>query len=391
MKFKVIIGFLAQYYERILAVIVMLAVVVFSGWLMIRVNRLEEEIGREDDVGKGAAAKIEDVEKLRKSLSELFQPLEWSTNSIHRVFIGPYMVAREGNLEEIPPSMLGQGVTKEGFKKEWLKRYRLPTKGNIAESDPDKDGFTVMEEYQANPQTDPVDPTSHPDYAVKLRVSGALIQDPFPFLFTGVSERGGENLFQIVRLDRRGSPYFVQMDGTIPDREFKGFKITHYERKSEKYADPKIKDAEGKPVVRMIDVSELTITKEGLPPVVLIKNCSGLMPELAANLVFLLDAKKAFKVLVNSTFPLQGSQYQVLSIKKLDGGKPSVIIQKLDEEGNPLPEKTFEIQPYTREALPKTPTPANMPAGPLAPPGALPPGGQPPPPPQPSAGFGFTQ
>lgn len=368
MNFKAFLAFLVQYYDRFITGIVMLALVIFIALLVSRVGELRSQISQQDSrPGKIDPAKSYELEDLKNSLAMVDTPPGWSSNS-HRLFIAPYMKVLKP--EEYPyPTIYDSKITiglktSEGLPYEWLKKYGLSTKNLVADTDPDGDGFTVREEFLA--ETNPVDGSSKPDVALKLRLE-KITQKPFPFIFNGVAD-GAEGLkFSILRRDGKKN-YYCKLNEEIPDANDKGFKIMKYEPKTKEVPDPTIKDADGKPLVTTVDVSELTLQREGGNPVILIKGKQGTADDLFARLYFILE-DRYIDVGSTSALSLQGIKYQVVSIKKLDATHFEVIVKRLDNG-----KETILLQLKPEEI--KSPT-GTTPFG--QPPRQLP-GGAPPPP-----------
>jgi hypothetical protein len=78
--------------------------------------------------------------------------------------------------------------------------------------DPDKDGYTNLEEFSASPKTHPRDPDSHPPYIDALRTY--LVRDePLVFKFMAVTEASlGNFTFQVSILGQR--PVLEKIGGT---------------------------------------------------------------------------------------------------------------------------------------------------------------------------------
>jgi hypothetical protein len=343
-------GRLSEYRGAAIAAMALVALVAILAWLAFQITRIEVDLRDDDRPVTGPVVKTDEVSQIAAELDRLSQPPQWTSNA-HRVFIGERMVAGDdGKIHPRPPDD-PCGLSREGISNWWLTANGLSLHKLVADTDPYKKGFTVMEEYRAG--TNPKDPSSHPDYAFKLRVRGALTQDPFPFLFTSVSEQGGKPVFSVAQ--RNGQKTcFVKQNEVIPDAKYPGFRIVGYAEKFTSVPDPVIRTPEGKSSMRKVDVSELTLQKEGMEPVVLIREKSAFMPGFIADLVFLLDPKLSFKVKEQSVFTLRESQYKVLGIRKLKDGTAVVTIEKLDPDGKPLEGKRFELLPYTQEEQKKT-------------------------------------
>lgn len=127
---------------------------------------------------------------------------------------------------------------------QWLLENELDfLSSNVLEQDPDGDGFTSLEEWQA--KTSPSDPAAHPPFADKL-VLVARRQKNYVLEFAAQpdSER-----FQIIRHPSSGQQrgtYIMRKGETSPDKRFR---IDGYEKK----------EAVSKLGIK-VDASELSIT-----------------------------------------------------------------------------------------------------------------------------------
>lgn len=321
---RVFLSFLGQIYERLLAVVVLLLLVLCMSWLVVRVNNLKTEIKVDvETVPKGTDAASADLRAIEEAQKRIKAPPSWTGNPSNRLFIAPLM-------KVIPPNDFPKRVerlqeadmkTPEGLPIRWLRQYGLPTDRPIAGEDPDNDGFTVREEFEAG--TNPTDPSSRPDISRKLRVE-SILQRPFPFLFMGIIE-GSTRKFNVQRADGTVA-HFVELGGTVPDKNDPGYKVTHYAEKIEERRDAKNR-------VTRVNASELTLEREGEKPVILVRGRPAASGDLSARLYFILE-DRSFVVSPGAEFVLQGTAYQVVSIKALDRGGASVIIRRKDTPGD---------------------------------------------------------
>ncbi len=355
MNFKAFITFLSQYYERVIAVVVMLLLVVFSVILVFRISDLQNRIKKEDESrSAGAEPGILDASKLKKSLTLLENPPSWtSPNTNHQLFIAPYMKVLNPSMGF--PERYNQGIEKiarssEGLPFSWLRRYGLSTKNPVADLDMDGDGFTNREEYLAG--TDPTDSNSKPDVALKLRVIQVL-QKQFPFIFNSIVEDSGGIKFGLLRVDGRKS-YFVKVGEVVPDKDSPGWKIVDYNEKYLETTNPTIKGPDGKFITQKVDITELILQKEGETPLVLVKYKPSFMDELFVRLYFVLE-KRSFDVGIGDVFTLQNIPYRVFSIKKLDDNKSEVIMERQDSGKQfplmALPQDSQKIQTPTSQGF----------------------------------------
>ncbi|MBI4024909.1 MAG: hypothetical protein HY360_08000 [Verrucomicrobia bacterium] len=364
MNFKAITGFLGQYYERIIAVVVMLILVVFSSYLVMHAGSIRSQLKQDETVKPPAQpARPVNTHDFKQSIAMLETPPSWCTN-VHRVFIAPPMKILDPN-DPVPTRYddlaMGEMTTSEGFPYNWLKKYELPTDQPVSDTDPDNDGFTVREEFDA--KTDPKNPDSKPDVILKLRTV-RLVQKAFPFLFNGIAEGEGGMKFSILRKDGSKN-YYVKMGELVPAPDAPGFKVVNYAPKIKEQPSSSIKN-----YVEKIDISELTLQKGDDAPLTLIKGKAATTEDLFAVLRFLIENRE-IEVGEKTIFELQNTQYQVIRIKKLDDMRPEVIIKRHDTGQEytlmPLSQTDFRRPTSTSPSPTRTPSPASPIPNPIAP------------------------
>ena len=135
-------------------------------------------------------------------------------------------------------------LVRKPVSNQWLLDNELDfLKSNVLTQDPDSDGFTTLEEWNA--KTSPRDPASHPPFADKLMLL-ARKQQNYVLEF---SAQPDEERFQIIRhpskQHKRGT-FIMRKGDTSPD---KLFRIDNFEKK----------EAVSKLGIR-VDASELTLT-----------------------------------------------------------------------------------------------------------------------------------
>ncbi len=335
MNLKVITSFLGQHYERVVALLAMLVLVLFSAWLMLEVGKLKSEI-KQDVAPMGVQPELSGYQGIKDGMVFMEHPPTWTANADHRLFMPHEMKVypNETCPRRYDDTVAREMKTSEGIKIGWLNDNNLPTDQLVGGDDPDKDGFTNLEEYQSD--TNPNDPGNKPDAIHKLRVV-KIFQKPFPLKFRTASGGEGDETFEI-----EGSDHVVRQvkrGQLIKDRDpdWAGYKVIKYVMKSEKRIDPSIKGSDGKPWVDIVDASEITIQRESEPSRVLIRKQTATIETLYARVRFLLENRE-FDVCASGkeqTFKLEGNQYQVLSINILDTGAPDVIVKRLDSEQVP--------------------------------------------------------
>ena len=107
----------------------------------------------------------------------------------HRVFVSPILVYLPKNAEPVQP-LDRKMKTDDGIEIGWkMKNGFDPADPGVAEQDPDEDGFTNLEEFSANPQTDPSRKEDSPAKESKLK---SRSRSPAPMQVSFVEKLGGD-------------------------------------------------------------------------------------------------------------------------------------------------------------------------------------------------------
>jgi protein disulfide-isomerase len=171
-----------------------------------------------------------------------------------------------------------------------------------------------------------VDAQGKADPAMKLAVCGVTPQI-FPYRFYEVRGSAEGTNFVLMMENGRGS-LDLKLDQELPDTKFKGYKLTQYTEKFEDVPDPTIKGSDGKPILKKINASELTLRRGQDEVFILKRDKQTYLPDLSAKICFTVDAK-FFVVSKGTTFRLLGHPYEVLSISKEAAG-PVVAVKRAD-------------------------------------------------------------
>ena len=156
----------------------------------------------------------------------------------------------------------------------WLVKYNLDYGDpNVANEDPDKDGFTNLEEFRAG--TDPTNEKSVPPYPTKLRLTKF---DPVPFRLKFGGDSGDGETFIINAKDVKARTQFLKLGDTI---EGAPYKVLAYEKKTSSKNDMEV------------NVSELTIqnTETGRK-ILLVYDKEADDPTSYGEFLYLLDSSK---------------------------------------------------------------------------------------------------
>lgn len=219
----------------------------------------------------------------------------------------------------------------DGMLDKWETTHGLdPGDPADAGHDPDKDGFTNLEEHNAEPQTTPKDLESHPPILHKLTVH-RLGRVPLNLTFQGSTQVRDEK--PRVSINRGRQTYFKYIGDTLF-----GFTLKKLVRKkTERPISP------GSPTMIEVDVSELTLEKDG-EEFILIKGRPETQFIYYADMKFKIDGSLYEKLFKNAEFELgpksryKGRKFKVISI---DRQKKRILIQ----DGKTGREHWFEERP----------------------------------------------
>lgn len=199
----------------------------------------------------------------------------------------------------------------DGIPDVWEKQYNMdPRDVSDDARDPDGDGFTNLEEYQAD--TDPTAASAHPPYATKL-VLGPVKAEPFKLQFKSVlSLPDGGKKFAINTRDG-GKTYFVKLGETVEE-----FEVFKFEEKFEERNTPA--------GLQRVNVSLLTLRRQNK----LIPLTMGLLQsyvEYRVSLLLTLDGTE-IPIKVNETIAVRDESYRVMAI---DIRKENVVLERLPD------------------------------------------------------------
>jgi hypothetical protein len=257
-----------------------------------------------------------DFDAITKAQAIVASPKLWNEKSADGRERGALFVSRPYLLKDgklIDP-IEGQEQLHAPITNAWLIKYSLNyAEINIKEQDPDNDGFTNLEEFEA--QTDPTDPASAPPAIYKLKLVKYEAK-PFRLLFQGDPSGDGVE-FQINAKELKGSAktQFKRIGERIENAPYK---ILKYEKK----------EVVNERTTAMDDVSELIVQNtETEATIVLVRNKETNDPTSFGEFLNLLN---------NETFRLKkGEEFTVkpdvnTSLKLIDISNESAQIQDVN-------------------------------------------------------------
>ncbi len=199
---------------------------------------------------------------------------------------------------------------------EWFEKYALPIEdADALEQDPDKDGFTNLDEWQGN--TDPTKAESHPDYTTKLRLVSAT-EEPFRYIFASRTK----DKFGINSTDESEPTQFLKVGDIIRGTDFKILKFT--EKKERNQYGMKM------------DVSELLLEhQQNHAQLTLVKGQVATSPQSVATFVYSWGGRKEFEVRKDQEFPLATAEGN-RTYKLIDVRPDKAVIVNAQNPGAPI-------------------------------------------------------
>jgi hypothetical protein len=223
--------------------------------------------------------------ELDHAAQQLEQPVQWKASTRSGLFVPErHFIGADGL-----PATLQNTQVDPPVPNDWFEKYRLPIEdADALDQDPDKDGFTNLDEWQGG--TDPTDPNSHPDYLTKLHLVSAT-EEPFRYIF---SSRSGDR-FGINTIDESEPTQFLKVGDVIRGTEFKIVNFTE-------------KHARNKYGVNA-DVSELLLEHEQSHiQVTLVKREVATSPQSVATFVYTWGGRREFEVRKDQEFSLKPNE-----------------------------------------------------------------------------------
>ena len=223
--------------------------------------------------------------ELDRAAEQIEQPVQWKGSARsglfvpERHFIGPDgLPATLQNTQVHPP-----------VPNDWFEKYGLPIEdADVLDQDPDKDGFTNLDEWQGG--TDPIDKNSHPDYLTKLHLVTAT-EEPFPYVF---SSRAG-NKFGINSIDLNEPTQFLKVGDIVRGTNFKIVNFTEKSARNQYGTND--------------DVSELLLEHQQTHvQVTLVKEKVATSPQSVATFVYTWGGRREFEVRKDQEFSLKPNE-----------------------------------------------------------------------------------
>ncbi|MEI8242898.1 MAG: Amuc_1099 family pilus-like system protein [bacterium] len=236
----------------------------------------------------------------------------------------PYCRARqpsETNLvEHVRIDSEGRGIPDKWRVRYFNHAFAMPEDRSRAEDDADSDGFTNLQEFQA--ETSPRDPKDHPDLMALLRFKENTTR-AYPFVFMGASKMPGGSLrltFNMKGADSR--TYFTKMGEEVGKT---GLVYSNCTQKTERVLDPKV----GVPM--NVDRYEVLLLRPADGKTFLLKdNEPRATMEQELVLTLTAGARTAeYRVSAGGILDVEGQKYKVDVNLGVDDKPTSVVLENI--------------------------------------------------------------
>jgi hypothetical protein len=247
-----------------------------------------------------------------RAMQHLEQPLQWKATTRSGLFVPErHFIGPDGM-----PATLENTQVHAPVPNEWFEKYGLPIEdADALEQDPDKDGFTNLDEWQGN--TDPTKADSHPDYMTKLRLISAT-KEPFGYVFASHTK----DKFGINSVDESEPTQFLKVGDVIRGTDFKIVNFTD-KRERNQYG-------------MKMDVSELLLEHQhNHAQLTLVKGQVATSPQSVARFLYTWRGRKEFEVRKDQEFPIATAE-GTLTYKLIDMRPDKAIIVNTQEPGTPI-------------------------------------------------------
>ena len=249
--------------------------------------------------------------EMEQAAERLRQPAQWTFSGRSGLFVPEKHFIDANGL----PTTLQTTEVHPPVPNEWLEEFGLPiADGDVLAQDPDKDGFSNLEEWQNH--TKPTDKDSHPAFIAKLKMK-SFVQEPFRLVFASWVD----DTFAINTNDLKEPTQFLRLGDSIRGTKFQLLKFTE-KHEANKYGTK-------------IDVSELTLeNRETRERVNLVKEKIMISPESVAKFVYAWSGRREFAVKKDQEFSLKPEEQ--IKYRLVDVQPAKAVIVNTQKPNEPI-------------------------------------------------------
>ena len=233
--------------------------------------------------------------ELDRAAEQLQHPAQWKGSTRSGLFVPEkHFIGADGL-----PATLQNTQVHPPVPNDWFEKFGLPIEdADVLDQDPDKDGFTNLDEWQGG--TDPKNKDSHPDYLTKLHLVSAT-EEPFRYMFSSrIKDKFGIN-----SIDQSEPTQFLKVGDVIRGTNFKIMKFTEKHARNQYGTN--------------VDVSELFLEHEqSHAQVALVKEQVATSPQSIATFVYTWGGRREFEVRKDQEFslkPVEEIKYKLVDVQ----------------------------------------------------------------------------
>jgi hypothetical protein len=249
--------------------------------------------------------------ELDRAAVQLQNPAQWKAGTRSGLFVPEkHFIGADGM-----PATLQNTQVHPPVPNDWFQKYGLPIEdADVLDQDPDKDGFTNLDEWQGG--TDPMQKDSHPDYITKLHLVSAT-EEPFRYIFSSrIKDKFGINT-----IDESEPTQFLKVGDVVRGTDFKIVKFTE-KRARNQYG-------------MNVDASELLLEhQQSHVQVTLVKGNVATSPQSVATFVYTWGGRREFEVRKDQEFFLK--PVEEISYKLMDVQPAKVVIVNTQKPNAPI-------------------------------------------------------
>ena len=249
--------------------------------------------------------------ELDRAAEQLEQPAQWKGSTRSGLFVPErHFIGADGL-----PATLQNTQVHPPVPNDWFEKYRLPVEdADVLDQDPDKDGFTNLDEWQGN--TDPTNKDSHPDYITKLHLVSTT-EESFPYMFSSRTK----NTFGINSIDMSEPTQFLKVGEIVRGTDFKIVNFTEKSARSQYGTND--------------DVSELLLEHQQThAQVTLVKGKVATSPQSVAMFVYTWGGRREFEVRKDQGFSLKPNEE--IKYKLVDVQPAKAVIVNTQQPDAPI-------------------------------------------------------
>ena len=233
--------------------------------------------------------------ELDRAAEQLQHPAQWKGSTRSGLFVPEkHFIGADGL-----PATLQNTQVHPPVPNDWFEKFGLPIEdADVLDQDPDKDGFTNLDEWQGG--TDPKNKDSHPDYLTKLHLVSAT-EEPFRYIFSSRIK----DTFGINSIDQSEPTQFLKVGDVIRGTNFKIMNFTEKHARNQYGTN--------------VDVSELFLEHEqSHAQVALVKEQVATSPQSIATFVYTWGGRREFEVRKDQEFslkPVEEIKYKLVDVQ----------------------------------------------------------------------------